>query len=212
MLKNNSSKSLLILTTAISSLMMVSCSSDDDNNDGVSNTIQPPEGFDSVWVRDCQLDRSEEASLIFVSFVDTVIIEGNRSTRTRTSYSDTDCQLSSASISHDVTVQFGESFIDGISGLTTYPVDLFIDESRVTPETQELTDSYNDFGICGLSNYVAGESTVIPTDCAELDLPESTFFVDLWAVDADLLYFGLGNSTLVGRPETLDFEAPYSRQ
>jgi len=190
---------------------MLSCSSDDDSGNS-GNTTQSTSVFNSQWVRDCQLDRSEEASLIFVSFVDTVIIEGNRSTRTRTSYSDTDCQLSSASISHDVTVQFGESFIDGISGLTTYPVDLFIDESRVTPETQELTDSYNDFGICGLSNYVAGESTVIPTDCAELDIPESTFFVDLWAVDADLLYFGLGNSTLVGRPETLDFEAPFRRQ
>jgi len=211
MLKNNSLKSLLILTTAISSLMMVSCSSDDDNDDGVSNTIQPPEGFDSVWVRDCQATNIENEPF-FQSFRDFVTIEGLISERTRVNYSDVDCQLMSVSTTNNVTVEFSESGVDAASGLMTYPVEMTVTEFRVTPETQELTDTYNEANLCGVSNFTISEATVVPIDCDVFGGFGDGVVYGLWAIDGDLLYFGSESITVNERPTAILFEQPFRRQ
>lgn len=200
--KNASNLTPVAIALAILSTTLISCSSDDDSA-ATSGAV----AFDSLWLRDCQADNTS-------SFKDIVSIDGASSERIRESYGDSDCQVLSTSTSYDVIVAYGESAVDIVSGLTTYPVDLTVGEARITPATVEVADAYNDRELCGVTTYVASQTTVVSVDCEVFNFGAPVLF-GLWATDDDLLYFGSNptdSSVVDERPTTLDFAFPFRRQ
>ena len=197
-----------LLRTSLSAVLasgLVSCSS---SNTG-STAAQSPQGFDARWARDCRVNSDG-----VTSYIDIVTVDGESSERIRESYTDTGCQLLSASTAYDVTVEYGEQIIDPQSGLTAYLADMVIGEIRITPGTEETATSYNDRSLCGVTGYAENVVTVVATECEIFNFGTGRLY-SIWAVGNDLLYFG-GNPTdsitLENRPTSLDVANPFRRQ
>lgn len=200
---NNRAK-LICLVVIISGLSMSACSTSNDDDDENAAVLA---GLDGTWMRDCQTSNDGTSSSI-----DTVIIDGDFSERIRQNYGDSACLQASSRTSHDVTISFGESSILPDSGLTVQQVDLMVGELRLTPQTEALVVDWNAANLCGRSDYSLNSVTIVAFNCLPAFGDGNLF--GLWAVDEDVLYFGIPADALTAeeRSTELDFSSPFFRQ
>lgn len=197
-------KYLNTFVLAVSFMTVAACSSSDDDNS--SSTSVAAQAFDGTWDRDCTIENNGASS-----FIDTVIIDGDVSTRIRDTHSDSGCQQLSSRSSYDVTVTYGESSVLPNSGLTAQTIDMVIGEVRFIPLTEAAVTAFNESSLCGVNTYVLATASVVPLECEILDFGTGNLH-SIWAVDDDLLYFGNNPTdglTPEDRPTTLDINAPF---
>ena len=198
------------LAAIASSLILVACSSssdsDSDSDNGSIENQSVLTLLDGTWTRNCVALPDGT-----FSFRDTVIIDGDTTERIRENFNDTDCQLAISETSFDASVTFGEPGVIAESGLTSQQVDSLIGETRITPLSDATTLQLNSEEFCGVSDYSTGTEQAIAIECFPT-LGEGMLF-ELWAVDGDMLFFGLEQAlTVEERATTLDVARPFFRQ